>query len=64
MILKQKFNYSWNRKHRHNVVCGMLLTVDCHQCITLVASVISKRGLSSDVERFNIEVRVKTKVGV
>ena len=29
MILKQKFNYSWNRKHKCNVMFVMLVIVGC-----------------------------------
>jgi len=29
MLLNQKINYSWNRKHKYNVMFGMLLIVDC-----------------------------------
>jgi len=29
MILKQKLNYSWNRKHKCNVMFVMLVIVGC-----------------------------------
>jgi len=29
MILKQKLNYSWNRKHKRNVMFVMLVIVGC-----------------------------------
>ena len=29
MISKQKLNYSWNKKHKYNVMFVMLVTVDC-----------------------------------